>query len=529
MMDENKTGGLPDYDAVSGALIRPIQPWSTRDTVYAIATAVAAVIFVSLALFGGFHLGYTVSFVLLFVLFNLYLVKGQKKYTPFSVLCGVASVLLSVVFSIYDEVNFALFLTDLLLLWIFLSVSYVDGRRVITEALHTAIVTPFVNIGEPFRAFGQYNRDNNKKSPNRQILVGLAISVPILAVVLPLLISADAAFEGLMKSLFADCALVILKIVLGLLLAVYLFAKLFAVRNRLGTPQTAPGEDAVRKGFSPVTGATVLSVLSVLYFVYLLSQLAYFFSAFSGILPQDYTFTVADYARRGFFELCGVCCINLGLLALIIGFVKRRQEQKHYISVKITATLICVFSLVFVATAVSKMLLYIKSFGLTRLRLETSLLMVLMAVMFIGVLIFVFTRRFPMAKYAVVSVAVMALLVGFADVDRTVAEYNVRAYQEGILSEIDVAYLGALSDSAVPQLEKLMKSKDKEVKRAAQLELYRVAKRYYDITDTDIKEKNPSAWESDSYARTRAKRIVVSHKKLLLQIEKSPYSYQVTI
>ena len=47
------------------------------------------------------------------------------------------------------------------------------------------------------------------------MLVGIAISIPVLLVVVPLLISSDAAFENLMVSLFSGAGTLIAKILLG--------------------------------------------------------------------------------------------------------------------------------------------------------------------------------------------------------------------------------------------------------------------------------------------------------------------------
>ena len=50
-----------------------------------------------------------------------------------------------------------------------------------------------------------------------------------------------------------------------------------------------------------VTLCVALGMISLVYVLYLVSQLAYFSGGFSGILPKGYT--MAEYARRGFFEM----------------------------------------------------------------------------------------------------------------------------------------------------------------------------------------------------------------------------------
>ncbi|MFZ3102315.1 MAG: DUF4153 domain-containing protein [Desulfitobacteriaceae bacterium] len=49
---------------------------------------------------------------------------------------------------------------------------------------------------------------------------------------------------------------------------------------------------------------SALTALNLVFIVYFLSQLTYLFSAFNNRLPELMTY--AEYARRGFFELCTV-------------------------------------------------------------------------------------------------------------------------------------------------------------------------------------------------------------------------------
>lgn len=77
--------------------------------------------------------------------------------------------------------------------------------------------------------------------------------------------------------------------------------------------------------------------------------------------------------------------------------------------------------------------LYINLYGLTRLRLLTSIFMAAIALLFIIMILFMYIKRFPAAKYAICCFAVIGLITGFCDVDRTVASYNVNAYKSGIM------------------------------------------------------------------------------------------------
>ena len=122
--------------------------------------------------------------------------------------------------------------------------------------------------------------------------------------------------------------------------------------------------------------------------------------------------------------------------------------------------------------------LYIGYYGLTRLRLLTSIFMAAIALLFIIMILFMYIKRFPAAKCAICCFAVIGLITGFCDVDRTVASYNVNAYKSGILK---VEYLGYLSDSAVPYIAKLTANKNSSVSDDAFYALYYKAEDLFEI------------------------------------------------
>ena len=511
------TDGLPPF-------LREPAVWTVRDTVFAILTLISSVFVISLSLFGGFNLGFTVSFFALFLLTVLYMVKSKLRIKAFPIFCGSAALTLSAVFGIFNDslINTLLFFAVFALYGVFLSLCYTDCENsrhgIVYSVLNTLIVAPFAFLTEPFRSYGKYCKDNDKKGPNKQVLMGIAISIPVLLVVVPLLISSDAAFENLMVSLFSGAGTLIAKILLGAIFALFFFSLLFVLKKGLKREESTLCGQSSYRNLPSATAVTLFTILSVFYAAYLFSQLSYFFGAFAG----EYSITPASYARRGFFELCGVCSINLGLISLITGLARRNEEGEIPLSVRISATLICVFSAIFTVTALSKMLLYISLYGLTRLRLLTSLLMVMLGLIFVGVVISLYLRKFPTAKYIITVLAVLALAVGFFDVDRTIAFYNVEHYKTGQLEEIDVEHLGGLSDSAVPYLVELLGSPDTEVREEAARVLYCRAEKFYEIDTTEykkikLKEIKESSFSSYNYSREQAKALIGKNMRKIVK------------
>lgn len=503
--------------------------WVTRDTVFAVITFICSVLFVSFSLFGGFAAGFTVSYTLLFILTALYMKGSSKRFSPFPLFCGAASVLLSGVYAVFDDpfTNLMLFAAIAGLYGIFTGCTYGDAEynNAAVQAVKTVVVSPFRHIAEPFRSYGRYSAFD-RKGTNKQIIMGIVISVPVLIVVIPLLISSDAVFENLMSSVFSRFGETAAKILLGAVLAVFIFSLLFALKKGLEKSAEAPAVRAEGyKNLPPATAVTLFTVLSAFYLIYLFSQLAYFFSAFSGLLPEGCSFTAAEYARRGFFELCGVCGINLGITSLITWLVKKNDNGYFPISVRLTALFICIFSVIFTSTAISKMFLYIGLYGLTRLRLMTSIFMLALILIFIGATIRLFSVKFPLSKYIVTVLTCIALIVGFCDIDRTIAFYNVTNYRNGNLEEIDVPHLGSLSDSAVPYIVSLLDSGDGTVRQQAAEVLYSRAEKFYEITVQGLKETEGGEPAAYNYSREQAKKLIRENFDAIKEGMPRPDSY----
>lgn len=113
--------------------------------------------------------------------------------------------------------------------------------------------------------------------------------------------------------------------------------------------------------------AVILCVFVLFYLVFLGFQSSYFFGAFRRLLPED--FTVAEYARQGFFELCKILAMNFALYWLACASSVRPAREDR--TLRILGTLLLAESVLFAITAMSKLILYIDCFGFTPLRLQS--------------------------------------------------------------------------------------------------------------------------------------------------------------
>jgi hypothetical protein len=321
------------------------------------------------------------------------------------------------------------------------------------------------------------------------VLAGLAIALPVLCVMIPLLMSADAAFSGLVGLLpDFELAELIATVIFGAGAACVLYTQGTALHHKSKTEATAGSE---KKKLSHLTVNTVLGAVCAVYVVYLMSQLAYFVGGFSGILPKE--FTMAEYARRGFFEMAWLCAIDLSVIALAVGLVTQKDGRGP-----LTTRLLCLFiglvTVFFVVTASAKMGLYIGSYGLTRLRVLTEVIMVFLGVSTALVCLWLFLPKLPYMKAILLIALTMGAVTLWADVDSVVAAYNVSAYQSGALDSVDVHYLWTLGDGAIPYIAQLTKAEDPTVAQEAKEILER-----YDRNEGDFRSWNYAGWYANQF------------------------------
>ncbi len=123
-------------------------------------------------------------------------------------------------------------------------------------------------------------------------------------------------------------------------------------------------------------GCGILYAFCGLYLLFFVLQGQYLFGGITGRLPEG--FTVANYARQGFFELCRVMLLNLGLVAALAALADR--PLRGHKGLQIAGTVLLGQSLLLWLTAAAKLALYIGTFGFTAKRLLAAWALLVLAV-----------------------------------------------------------------------------------------------------------------------------------------------------
>ena len=290
-------------------------------------------------------------------------------------------------------------------------------------------IVPCSNFTCQFRVLKEGEGQKNKlRRYVGSVLLGVAIAIPVLFIILPLLFKADAGFErvmnDLMRWLISERILIILfRILISIPVSCYLYGLVYGtvsgrITDRIDKDVTRRTGEQIRK-MPDVTTVTVMALVCAVYFIFIAVQGNYLFSAFFGKMPE--WFTYAEYARRGFFELCGIGAWNLGIL-LLASLISRTPGYKNT-GLKIMTVILSVLTLLLIATAVSKMGMYISAYGLTVKRVLTMTFMLWMAIVFTSVIVKQ-KKKIPMVKICVMTGAVMFSLLCVLPVEKWIEVYN---------------------------------------------------------------------------------------------------------
>ena len=321
-----------------------------------------------------------------------------------------------------------------------------------------ALILPFSSMGSLFPALATARTLKGGRFLLK-LLIGIALALVPTAVVLALL-SYDSLFTGLLKDIFNIEGTQLLShgvsILFGIPVGMYLFGAHISAADGKGADFiTREGCEKTAEKVKIAPAVTVLAAalpVLFLYVVFFISQWSYYLSGFTGLLPDGFSY--ADYAREGFFQLCTVAVINLLLLSALSLFMKRSKTAQR-ILYKLLAIIFVVSTLVLMATAMAKLIMYIRIYGLTPKRVYAAWFMAVLALVFILVAVKQFVSRLNTVAWAMAIFVVMFAALSLSNPGAIIARYNVDRYEAGTLESVDIEAMEELGLAAVPELVRL--------------------------------------------------------------------------
>lgn len=322
------------------------------------------------------------------------------------------------------------------------------------------------------------------------VVRGLMIAVPLLLVFGLLLMSADAIFEGFInrnlqlnfQNFFSHAFLLIFiswlaagflrgvilgkeiprttdgrldvsKMTIGLMPPTVVSGQPKPETTSEPREQSAPAPAKKRLSLGIVEIGIVIGTLNLLFLAFVIIQVRYFFGG-AQLVRVSSALTYAEYARRGFFELVWVAALVLPIL-LAAHWLLRKENPAHERVFRLLAGMQVVLLFVIMTSAIGRMRLYQREYGLTELRLYTTAFMGWLALVFVWFAATVLRgQRERFACGALVTAFLMIAALHMMNPDSFIVRVNVAHMQSG--RTLDTSYVTSLSADAVPALMEAM-------------------------------------------------------------------------
>lgn len=354
---------------------------------------------------------------------------------------GAASVLLGVSNCLTDSfpLHFFNYTAILLLMFLFLIKHFYEPKNWSVGQYFLGLVcTVFGSItcvDGLFKSCSLY-RKNHKREANpfvRNILLGLCISTPMLLVIGFLLACADDVFSRLVFESFLFRIVVPQNLFGILFMSAFGILACHSVLLYLARHSFQTEHVSARNG-EPVIAITFCSTLTILYILFCFIQIKYLFLGLgTSSLPDGFTY--AGYARKGFFQLLFVCIINLCLVLFCLHFYRDNKILKGIL----TVISLCTF--IMTASSAYRMLLYIKAYQLTFLRVIVLWALAVIFLLMCGVVVYTYKPSFPLFDYGVVIVTCFYIVLSLSKPDAYIAEFNLTQLENHEVDYIDTSYL----------------------------------------------------------------------------------------
>lgn len=316
-------------------------------------------------------------------------------------------------------------------------------------------------IGKPFSDGAAYRETREKKSSGRGVYValGIAIAIPCVLFLGVLLATADMVFADMIRKAFSTVQLPAQNYGILFMLAFGFFSSYCGMRFIESHASSIVVRE--RRNGEPLIAITVTGAIALLYLVFCLIQIAYLFLG-NLTLPEGVTY--AEYARSGFFQLLFVCIINL----LLVLAMKKYFREDMLLNILLLVISGCTF--VMTASSAWRMLLYIRAYQLTFLRVSVLVALAAIALLMAGVALMIVNPKFPLFGYGLCVVCGIYLMFSFSHVDYFIASYNLShtkliqtAEDEQSRQVVDYGYIYSLSTDAAPAIAAYLKEHPQSV------------------------------------------------------------------
>lgn len=322
------------------------------------------------------------------------------------------------------------------------------------KVISNLFAKPFTNLAMPFYSFGILKNRKSETTKNvLYALIGIVVAIPVAAILMALFVQADAVFAASVKAfknfIGLDFDRLTLELFLGIPSGVFLGAALLGLKYEKHKDKTIK---MIGSCIESVIIGTFLTIINIFLIAFVGFQFMYLFGGLDNIKTSGISY--AEYARRGFFELCTASAIIFAIAFFVIVMTKKKNA-KLSIWISLETVILCAGDGVLLISAVKRMFMYISAYGLSIRRVLTLWLMAVIGLCLLWMIIKCFKIRFAVTKWIGVTVIIGVCILSLTNIEKIIAEYNIDSYLKNPDEPSVVFYLNKLSYTAAPQLEKL--------------------------------------------------------------------------
>jgi len=282
-------------------------------------------------------------------------------------------------------------------------------------------------------------RNDRRKSIVLQVGLGLLVSIPLLTVLGSFLYSSDPVFASIIDAVVRfivnlNIGTIVLHASIMAILFPFALSTFWSYTNKKfislkPKPPEGYAYPPVSKKpkfkFPSVFSATLLLMINILYLVYAAVQFRFLFAGAGGSLPEGLGLIYADYARSGFFELVALAIINFVMISISAYFTHR--EGRAGLVLKVLTISLVTLSAIQLVSAVTRMSLYIQTFGLSQLRLFVLAYIAFIAIVFVLFIVRELLSKKATPLFRIAALSALALLLGMNYIvpDALIARYNI--------------------------------------------------------------------------------------------------------
>jgi len=288
----------------------------------------------------------------------------------------------------------------------------------------------------------------------KNMVIGIIISIPLVAVVLLLLSNADVIFANIISfDKFTDLS----DVINFTLIAIFAYFIFYAFMNAVEQKNIEPTNITKNKS-DAIIAITFTSILSIIYFVFSGVQI---FALFLGKMKLPVGYTYAEYAREGFFQLLAICIFNM---LLVLFCLKKYNDAK---GLRITLTIISICTFIIIASSAFRMAMYVKEYNLTFLRILVFWSLFVILFLMIGVMIRIYMKEIQTFRFSMVVITICYMILAFMKPDFIIAKYNLtNMVAQAKIAENetyyfqDMDYIYSLSTDIMPAIRDFVEDKD---------------------------------------------------------------------